>query len=67
MKNTESSQPKTLFQVPEKQASAGTVDPIDVQKYGMARATEIAIRKAEDKARFDSQSKIPATPAEPQS
>lgn len=41
----------------QNQHSVGTVDPEDVQKYGMARATEIAIKKAEDKARFDSQPK----------
>lgn len=57
----------TLPQVPEKQASAETVDPIDVQKYGMARATQIAIKKAEDKARFDSRPIIPVDLAEPQS
>lgn len=62
MENTESNQPVTFPQVPEKQASAGTVDPADVQKYGMARATEIAIQKAEAKARFDSRPKVVETP-----
>lgn len=39
------------------QHDVGQVDPADVQKYGMERATQIAIQKAEAKARFDSQPK----------
>ena len=46
-----------VLQEKQNQHSAGTVDPEDVQKYGMKRATQIAIQKAEDKARFDSQPK----------
>lgn len=52
------------FTLPETthQYSAGIVDPVDVQKYGMARATEIAIKKAEDKARFYSKPKPKTRP-----
>lgn len=45
------------FQQVDHQHDAGQVNPMDVQKYGMERATQIAIQKAEAKARFDSQPK----------
>ena len=44
-------------QIAERQHDAGTVLPEDVAKYGMDRATQIAIKRAEDKARADSQPK----------
>ncbi len=46
----------------ERQVSVGIVDPIEVQRYGMEKATQMAIKRDEDKARSDSQLKSVEAP-----
>lgn len=53
------------FQEVVHQHDAGQVDPADVQKYGMERATQIAIQKAEAKARLDSQPRVQPVASQP--
>ena len=45
---------ETFTQIVNRQHDAGTVLPADVEKYGMEQATQIAMKRAEDKARTDS-------------
>lgn len=50
-------QRENFSQITDRQHDAGTVLPADVEKFGMEQATQMAIKRAEDKARADSQPK----------